>query len=104
MSFDWLKSQSHGEVQRNDGANLNQLCGRRKSGKRQADSIDAKRKVLRGVATIVSNLEIQMELIAFTDEFARRRDRGALLVTHLNLQFSAIALRGSGNHVDAYET
>jgi hypothetical protein len=38
-----------------------------------------------------------MELIAFTDDFARRCNRRALLVMHLNLQFSAIALRGSGN-------
>jgi hypothetical protein len=86
---------------RNHGANFNQLSSRRKSSEHYADPVDSKSKVSRGVAAIVTDLEIQMELIPFAREFACRSDRSPLRIVDFNLQFSAVALRCRGNSQQA---
>jgi hypothetical protein len=70
----------------------------RKSSERYTDPIDAKCKVLRNVPAVISNLEIQMELIPFAHEFARRRESCPLQIVYLDLKFSPTPLRDSGTH------
>ena len=50
-----------------DGPNLHQLHGGNKSRVRHAHPVDAEGEVLRGVAAVVANREVQMKLIAFAD-------------------------------------
>src|ERR1017187_4532834 len=98
LSFHRLQSERHGQMLRHHGPNLNQLGSGRKSSERYTDPIDAKCKVLRNVLAIVSNLEIQMELIPFAHEFARRRESCPLQIVYLDLKFSPPPLGENGTH------
>ncbi len=67
----------------------------------QADAVNAEGQALCDVPAVVSGLKIQVELIAFADQFAGSAENRSLRIVDVDLQFSAVLLRGGGESAGA---
>jgi hypothetical protein len=84
------------EVHRNFGAYIDQIAPGSESFGVDVEAIDAEREVLCGIAAILGDFEVAVELISLAEQFGVGGNGCAIGIVDLDAQFSADALGMEG--------